>query len=150
MTEYITKDDLEEYLDLIPSANGVDDYDARTIKAKDVFEYLKGVKFKQDLEVDRSQFNTIKTRQEAERMQRVIELLEELEELWSYYFTPKDLVVDFNNSSHVYELQEVIGKEIEDWGKRELAGYNKGLKIKTHTKIGGKVVPVFGVAEDMY
>lgn len=131
--EYITKDDLEEYIDIIPSENGNDDYGTRTVLVKNIFEWLKDKKFKQDLEVDRTQFGTITSFFDAERVSKLIELLGEVEQLWFYYFMPKDLIVNFNDSSNVYELQEVLEKELKHFYKRELVAYNKNLKIKEHT-----------------
>lgn len=150
--KYITKDDLEEYIDVIPSENGDDDYDTRTVLAKNIFEWLKDKKFKQDLEVDRSQFGTITNFFEAERVNKLIELLGEVEQLWSYYFMPKDLIVNFNGSSQVYELQEVLEKELKEFYHREFVAYNKNLKIKEHTikptKIKG--IEFYEVAADIY
>ena len=136
--EYITKDDLEEYIDIIPSENGDDDYGTRTVLAKNIFEWLKDKKFKQDLEVDRTQFGTITSFFAAERVNKLIELIGEVEQLWSYYFMPRDFVVDFNDSSQVYELQEVLEKELRDFYKRELIAYDKNLKIKESDKIRHK------------
>lgn len=150
--EYITKDDLEEYIDIIPSENGDDDYDTRTVLAKNIFEWLKDKKFKQDLEVDRSQFGTITNFFEAERVNKLIELLGEIDQLWSYYFMPKDLIVNFNDSRQVYELQEVLERELTDFYKRELVAYNKGLKVKEHTLKPSKIKGLneFQVASDNY
>jgi len=104
--EYITKDDLEEYIDIIPSENGDDDYDTRTVLAKNIFEWLKDKKFKQDLEVDHTQFGNITSFFAAERVSKLIELIGEVEQLWSYYFMPRDLIVDFNShvSGHISQL----------------------------------------------
>jgi hypothetical protein len=149
--EYITKEDLEEYIDIIPSENGDDDYDTRTVLAKNIFEWLKDKKFKQDLEVDRTQFGTITSFFAAERVSKLIELLGEVEQLWSYYFMPKDLIVNFNDSSNVYELQEVLEKELSEFYKREFVAYNKNLKIKEHTLKPSRIgLKEFQVAEDKY
>lgn len=149
---YITKDDLEEYIDIIPSENGNDDYDTRTVLAKNIFEWLKDKKFKQDLEVDRTQFGTITSFFEAERVNKLIELLGEVEQLWSYYFMPKDLIVNFNDSDQVLALQEVLEIELTDFYKRELVAYNKGLKVKEHTLKPSKIKGLneFQVASDNY
>ena len=150
--EYITKDDLEEYIDIIPSENGNDDYDTRTVLAKNIFEWLKDKKFKQDLEVDRTQFGTIKSFFEAERVNKLIELLGEVEQLWSYYFMPKDLIVNFNGSSQVYELQEVLEKELKEFYHREFVAYNNNLKIKEHTIKPNKIkgLQLYEVTADIY
>jgi len=149
--EYITKDDLEEYIDIIPSENGDDDYDTRTVLAKNIFEWLKDKKFKQDLEVDRTQFGTITSFFAAEGVSKLIELLGEVEQLWSYYFMPKDFVVDFNDSNQVYELQEVLEKELREFYKRELLAYDKNLKIKEHTLKPSRIgLTEFQVAADNY
>jgi len=150
--EYITKDDLEEYIDIIPSENGDDDYNTRTVLAKNIFEWLKDKKFKQDLEVDCSQFGTITHIFQAERISKLIELLGEIDQLWSYYFMPKDLIVNFNDSRQVYELQEVLEKELKEFYIRELTAYNRGYKVKHHTikptKIKG--LQLYEVAADIY
>lgn len=150
--EYITKQDLEEYIDIIPSENGDDDYDTRTVLAKNIFEWLKDKKFKQDLEVDRSQFGAITHFFEAERVNKLIELLGEVEQLWSDYFMPKDLIVNFNDTIQVCELQEVLERELTDFYKRELDAYNKNLKIKEHTIKPSKIIglKLYEVATDTY
>lgn len=149
--EYITKYDLEEYIDIIPSENGDDDYDTRTVLAKNIFEWLKDKKFKQDLEVDRTQFGNITSFFAAERVNKLIELIGEVEQLWSYYFMPRDLIVDFNDSNHVYELQEVLEKELREFYKRELVAYGKNLKIKEHTLKPSRIgLTEFQVAADNY
>lgn len=150
--EYITKDDLEEYIDIIPSENGDDDYDTRTVLAKNIFEWLKDKKFKQDLEVDRSQFGTITNFFEAERVNKLIELLGEVEQLWSYYFMPKNLIVNFNDSNQVYELQEVLYKELKGFYQREFVAYNNNLKIKEHTIKPNKIkgLQLYEVTADIY
>lgn len=149
--EYITKYDLEEYIDIIPSENGDDDYDTRTVLAKNIFEWLKDKKFKQDLEVDRTQFGNITSFFAAERVSKLIELIGEVEQLWSYYFMPRDLIVDFNDSNQVYELQEVLEKELREFYKRELVAYGKNLKIKEHTLKPSRIgLTEFQVAADNY
>lgn len=143
--EYITKTDLEEYIALLTNDEG-------KLYANDLLEYLDKVKLKQDLEVDRSQFGSITTMQEAERMLKVIDLLEELEELWSYYFAPKDFVIDLNDSSHVLDVRSVIFDEVIEFGKRELIAYNKRYKIKPHTLVQTRIkgLEFYEVAADKY
>jgi hypothetical protein len=65
---------------------------------------------------------------------------------------PKDFVVNFNDISNVYELQEVLEKELKEFYHREFVAYNKNLKIKEHTikptKIKG--IEFYEVAADIY
>ncbi len=144
--EYITKDDLDEYITLLV------DNETGLIQAGELLDYLDKVRFKQDLEVDRTQFGTITSFFAAERVSKLIELIGEVEQLWSYYFMPRDFVVDFNDSSQVYELQEVLEKELRDFYKRELIAYDKNLKIKEHTLKPSKLKGwnEFQVAADNY
>lgn len=143
--EYITKDELEEYIALLTNDEG-------KLYANDLLEYLTKIKFKQDLEVYRSQFGTITHFLEAERVSKLIELLGEVEQLWSDYFMPKDLIVNFNDSNQVLELQEVLERELTDFYKRELEAYNKNLKVKEHTIKPSKIIglKLYEVAEDKY
>ena len=144
--KYVTKNDLKEYIALFT------DDDTGLIQVDGLMEYLDDVRFKQDLEVGPAQFGTITSFFAAERAIKLIELLEEIEQLWSYYFEPKEFIVNFNDSGHVRELQEVLVKELTKFYKRELAAYKNNLKIKEHTlklsKIDG--MTDFQVAADNY
>lgn len=119
--EYITKEDLLEYINLLN--------DDGKVETEYLLKFLGGALFKQELSVSGVNINVPTSINEAEVLYKISDHLYQLKELWDYHYYPNQLMVDLSDDSYMSDLGYRIGAKIKEFYIQEISNYNRGLKI---------------------